>query len=64
MQVAAGMESKLEVEIYAIAVGVEGDSGVGTINHQLEIVGEADIIHLPIRAYILYFNYMKNVNFQ
>ena len=52
-QVAAGMESKLVVEIYAIAVGVEGDSGVGTINHLLEIIAESEIIQLPITAYIL-----------
>lgn len=48
------MDVKLNVELYAIAVGVEGDSGVGTINHQLEITTEAEIIYLPITAHILF----------
>jgi len=47
------MEKPMDIEIYAIAVGVEGDSGVGTINHQLEIITESDILHLPISANIL-----------
>jgi len=50
--VAAGMETSLDVEIYAIAVGVEGDSGVGTIHHQLEITTETDILVLPITALV------------
>lgn len=48
------MDTSLDVEIYAIAVGVEGDSGVGTIHHQLEIVTETDILVLPITANILF----------
>ncbi|CAK8694543.1 unnamed protein product [Clavelina lepadiformis] len=51
--VAAGVDTLLEVHIYAIAVGVEGDSGVGTINHQLEIITESEILHLPISAVVL-----------
>uniref|UniRef100_H2YTD8 Sperm-associated antigen 17 n=1 Tax=Ciona savignyi TaxID=51511 RepID=H2YTD8_CIOSA len=51
--VAAGMETKIEIEVYAIAVGVEGDSGVGTINHHLEIITETDIMLLPITAIVL-----------
>nr|CAB3266505.1 sperm-associated antigen 17 [Phallusia mammillata] len=51
--VAAGMETVVNLEIYAIAVGVEGDSGVGTINHMLEIVTETDILHLPVTAIVL-----------
>ncbi|KAJ8314693.1 hypothetical protein KUTeg_006843 [Tegillarca granosa] len=31
--IAAGMKAELEIELYAIAVGVEGDSGVGSITH-------------------------------
>lgn len=51
--VAAGMDTLLHVECYAIAVGVEGDSGVGTINHQLEIVTETETLYLPISAIVL-----------
>ncbi|KAL3882261.1 hypothetical protein ACJMK2_028623 [Sinanodonta woodiana] len=51
--VAPGMKTTFEVELYAIAVGVEGDSGVGSIRHDLEIVTETDILFLPIAANIL-----------
>lgn len=47
------MKTEIDVEIYAIAVGVEGETGVGSIRHELEIVTEADIIFLPITANIL-----------
>ena len=53
-QVAAGMKVELTVEIYAIAVGVEGDSGVGRIFHNLQIITETDNLSLPISANILY----------
>ncbi|XP_041352537.1 sperm-associated antigen 17-like isoform X2 [Gigantopelta aegis] len=51
--VAAGLKTELNLELYAIAVGVEGDSGVGTINHELIIVTETDILKLPITAIVL-----------
>ncbi|XP_021376816.1 sperm-associated antigen 17-like isoform X5 [Mizuhopecten yessoensis] len=51
--IAAGMKTDLECELYAIAVGVEGDSGVGSIRHDLEIVTETDILFLPITATVL-----------
>lgn len=51
--VAAGMKTEIDVEIYAIAVGVEGETGVGSIRHELEIVTESDIIFLPITATVL-----------
>ncbi|XP_052284814.1 sperm-associated antigen 17-like isoform X3 [Dreissena polymorpha] len=54
--VAAGMKAEIEVEIYAIAVGVEGESGVGSVRHELEIVTETDVIFLPITANILFVN--------
>ena len=53
LQVAAGLKAELNLELYAIAVGVEGESGVGTINHELVIVTETDILKLPITADIL-----------
>ncbi|XP_050391323.1 sperm-associated antigen 17 isoform X2 [Patella vulgata] len=51
--VAAGMRTELHLELYAIAVGVEGESGVGGIQHDLQIVTETDSLSLPIRATIL-----------
>lgn len=51
--VAAGMDTLLHIECYAIAVGVEGDSGIGTINHQMEIITETETLCLPISAIVL-----------
>lgn len=48
------MSTKLDVEIFAIAVGVSGETGIGSIGHHVEIVGETDIIYLPITANILF----------
>ena len=47
------MERKIDIELYAIAVGVEGDSGVGTIYYEMEITGESELLLLPIQAHIL-----------
>lgn len=47
------MKVDLELTLYAIAVGVEGESGVGSITHELEIVTETDVLFLPITANIL-----------
>ena len=47
------MKAEIDVEIYAIAVGAEGESGVGSIRHELEIVTETDVLFLPITANIL-----------
>ena len=47
------MKTEIDVEIYAIAVGVEGETGIGSIRHELEIVTETDIIFLPLTANIL-----------
>ena len=47
------MKRELNLEIYAIAVGVEGESGVGSVSHDLEIVTETDVLFLPISATVL-----------
>ena len=47
------MKVDLNVEVYAIAVGVPGLKGVGSIAHTLEITSEADHLYLPITANIL-----------
>lgn len=48
------MKAELQLEIYAIAVGVEGETGVGRISHNLEIITETDHLYLPISANILF----------
>ena len=55
-QVAAGMVRQCEVELFAIAVGVVGNSGTGYVNHDLEVVSEANILQIPVRANILSCN--------
>lgn len=47
------MTTDVQVEIYAIAVGVEGDRGVGQIAHNVEITTETNHILLPVTANIL-----------
>ena len=47
------MKVDLNVELYAICVGVPGQKGVGSITHTLEITTEADHLYLPITANIL-----------
>ena len=57
-KVAAGMNTKLDIEIFAVAVGVSGESGIGSIGHHVEIVGETDIIYLPVTASILFNKFL------
>lgn len=47
------MKTDIQVEIYAIAAGVEGDRGVGLIAHNVEITTETDQMLLPVTANIL-----------
>ncbi|XP_076445026.1 sperm-associated antigen 17-like isoform X2 [Babylonia areolata] len=54
--VAAGMKVDLRLELYAIAVGVEGESGVGTVSHCLEIVTQTDILRVPVQATVMTCN--------
>ena len=57
------MKAELRLELYAIAVGVEGESGVGTISHALEIVTETNILHVPIQANILADGHVGLIHF-
>jgi len=41
------------LELYAIAIGVAGESGSGFMSHDLEICTETDVMYLPIRATVL-----------
>ena len=47
------MNTVLDVEIFAVAVGVVGESGLGHVGHHVEIATETDILYLPVTANIL-----------
>ena len=47
------MKVELIMELYAIAVGVTGDSGVGRVVHNVEITTETDHLYLPVNATVL-----------
>ena len=47
------MTCDMRLELYAIAVGLDSESGSAIITHQLEIVTETDIISVPFAANIL-----------
>uniref|UniRef100_A0A4W3H185 Sperm associated antigen 17 n=1 Tax=Callorhinchus milii TaxID=7868 RepID=A0A4W3H185_CALMI len=51
--VAAGLSTELEIELYAMAIGLEATEGVGYLCHHLEIQTEAEAMFLPITANIL-----------
>lgn len=53
VQVSAGLTRPASVEIFAMAVGAVGEQGAGHIYHELEIVTQSTILHLPIKANIL-----------
>ncbi|KAM3844958.1 sperm-associated antigen 17 [Vipera latastei] len=50
--VAAGLQTVLEIEIFAMAVGVEGDEGLDKLFHQIEIHTETETLFLPVEANI------------
>ena len=52
------MKTELIIEIYAIAVGVEGDRGIGKVTHDLEIISETNQLMLPITANILFMSHL------
>lgn len=47
------MKAELKLELYAIAIGVSGESGSGYMSHDLEICTETDVMYLPIKATVL-----------
>ncbi|XP_053898519.1 sperm-associated antigen 17 isoform X2 [Malaclemys terrapin pileata] len=51
--VAAGLQAELEIEIYAMAIGVEGTEGSGEISHRIEILTERETLFLPVEATVL-----------
>ncbi|XP_071995183.1 sperm-associated antigen 17-like isoform X3 [Engystomops pustulosus] len=51
--VAAGMERRLGVEMFAMAVGVEGPEGAAEYNYCIEIQSEEETLYLPVTATVL-----------
>uniref|UniRef100_M3XR38 Sperm associated antigen 17 n=1 Tax=Mustela putorius furo TaxID=9669 RepID=M3XR38_MUSPF len=51
--VAAGLQTELKVELFAMAVGEDGAKGSTHISHNIEIMTEHDILFLPVEANIL-----------
>ncbi|XP_065648966.1 sperm-associated antigen 17 isoform X2 [Hydra vulgaris] len=58
--VAPGMTKEINLEIFAVAVGVEGDSGIGQVYHKLDIITELGTLSLPVIATII----TQNENFE
>ncbi|XP_048208106.1 sperm-associated antigen 17 [Perognathus longimembris pacificus] len=51
--VAAGLQTELKVELFAMAVGEDGAKGSAHILHNIEIMTEHDVLILPVEANIL-----------
>ena len=47
------MLSVLDVKIFAGAIGVVGDSGLGHVGYHVEIATETDVLYLPVIANVL-----------
>jgi len=60
-KIPAGLEQKVTIDICAIAPNVLVGDSVGSLNYQLQIIAETEIIHLPIRATILLSNAYNNI---
>ncbi|XP_056415956.1 sperm-associated antigen 17 isoform X2 [Hyla sarda] len=52
--VAAGMQSRLDLEMFAMAVGLEGPEGAAECSHCIEIQNEVETLYLPVTANILH----------
>ncbi|KAM9320419.1 sperm-associated antigen 17 [Gastrophryne carolinensis] len=57
--VAAGMHTRLEVELFAMAIGLEGPEGAAESSHCIQIQSEAETLYLPITANILYSVWLR-----
>ncbi|XP_064444632.1 sperm-associated antigen 17 isoform X4 [Mirounga angustirostris] len=51
--VAAGLQTELKVELFAMAVGGDGAKGSTHISHNIEIMTEHDVLFLPVEATVL-----------
>ncbi|XP_075705223.1 sperm-associated antigen 17 [Rhinoderma darwinii] len=52
--VAAGLQTRLDVEIFAMAAGLEGPEGAAECSHCIEIQTEVETLYLPVTANILH----------
>ena len=48
------MSVTFDIEIFAVAVGVDGNTGVGQVSHFIEIITETDMLYFPVNASILF----------
>ncbi|XP_063812949.1 sperm-associated antigen 17 [Pseudophryne corroboree] len=51
--VAAGMQTRFGVELFAMAIGLEGPEGVAEYSHSIEIQSEVETLFLPVTATVL-----------
>ncbi|KAM8977770.1 sperm-associated antigen 17 [Pelodytes ibericus] len=58
--VAAGMDRKLDIELFAMAVGLEGPEGEATWSHCIEVHTEIETLFLPVTATVLTENLYEN----
>ncbi|KAJ6658310.1 hypothetical protein lerEdw1_020582 [Lerista edwardsae] len=52
--VAAGLQTELEIELFAMALGTEGLQGSSEIFHRIPIFTEIETLFLPVEANILF----------
>lgn len=50
---AAGLQTELNIELFAMAVGEDGARGSAHISHNIEIMTEHEVLFLPVEANIL-----------
>lgn len=53
LQVAAGLHTELQVELFAMLIGEDSAKGLAHISHNIEIMTEHDVLFLPVEANIL-----------
>ncbi|XP_069801252.1 sperm-associated antigen 17 [Dendropsophus ebraccatus] len=51
--VAAGMQTRLDLELFAMAVGLDGPEGAAEYSHCIEIQSEVETLYLPVTATVL-----------
>nr|XP_054384836.1 sperm-associated antigen 17 isoform X2 [Pongo abelii] len=51
--VAAGLQTELNIELFATAVGEDGAKGSAHISHNIEIMTEHEVLFLPVEATVL-----------
>ncbi|XP_062049494.1 sperm-associated antigen 17 [Lepus europaeus] len=51
--VAAGLQTELKVELFAMVAGEDGTKGSTHISHNIEIMTEHDVLFLPVEATVL-----------